>query len=171
MAKKKPKRYTLIGMSGVGKSSIGKELSDRLKTTFIDTDKEIENIIKQPITHYISEYSEIEFIKKENEIVCKLVIPETCVIATGGSLIYSKEAMTHLKKRTTIIYLKDPLEKIQNRTKDLKNRGIVSPTRTSIESIYEERIPLYMSYADKTFNIPSTFHLSKIVTKIIETII
>jgi len=78
--------------------------------------------------------------------------------------------MKHLKKRTTIIYLKDTLKNIQDRTKNLKDRGIVSPSSTSIESIYKERMPLYMSYADKTVDIPSTFHLSKIVTEIIETV-
>ena len=70
------------------------------------------------------------------------------VIATGGSVIYGAEAMEHLKEIGTVVYLKLDYETLDSRLGSLKGRGVVLKDGQNLESLYEERVPLYEKYAD-----------------------
>ena len=71
-----------------------------------------------------------------------------CVIATGGSVIYGKEAMEHLKQIGTVVYLQLSCEEINRRLGDLKQRGVALKDGQTLEELYAERVPLYEKYAD-----------------------
>lgn len=71
-----------------------------------------------------------------------------CVIATGGSVIYGKEAMQHLKQIGTVVYLQLSCEEINRRLGDLKQRGVALKDGQTLEELYAERVPLYEKYAD-----------------------
>ena len=72
------------------------------------------------------------------------------VIATGGSVVYGKEAMEHLKSIGTVVYLKQNLRVLQRRLRNLKGRGVVLKEGQTLVDLYKERTVLYEKYADIT---------------------
>ena len=103
----------LIGMPGAGKSTVGVVLAKRLGYRFVDSDLVIQEA-KGMLLHEIIEERGIEgFLAVENEINASLNVRRS-VIATGGSVIYGKEAMAHLGENGTVVYLKLPYEAIKN---------------------------------------------------------
>ena len=72
------------------------------------------------------------------------------IIATGGSVVYGKEAMEHLKKIGTVIYLELPYEELQERLGDLNERGVSIREGQTLADLMRERTPLYEKYADQT---------------------
>ena len=75
---------------------------------------------------------------------------ENAVIAPGGSVIYGKEAMEHLKQISTVIYLKLSYEEVEKRLGDLVDRGVALKEGMTLLDLYRERVPYYEKYADIT---------------------
>ena len=137
----------LIGMPGAGKSTIGIVLAKVIGYTFIDSDIVIQNEKKMLLHELIEKYGLDGFNSIENEVNAKIDTHKS-IIATGGSAIYGKEAMSHLKSIGTVIYLKLPYEEIEERLGDLNKRGVSIKEGQTLKSLYEERIILYEKYAD-----------------------
>lgn len=137
----------LIGMPGVGKSTAGVVLAKVLGYHFIDSDLIIQQKEKRLLAEIIKEEGVDGFIEIENRINATIEA-ENSVIATGGSVVYGKEAMEHLKKIGTVVYLKLPYEPIAARLSNIKGRGVVLKEGQTLETLYEERVPLYEKYAD-----------------------
>ena len=135
----------LIGMPGAGKSTIGIVLAKVIGYTFIDSDIVIQNEKKMLLHELIEKYGLDGFNSIENEINAKIDTHKS-IIATGGSAIYGKEAMSHLKSIGTVIYLKLPYEEIEERLGDLNKRGVSIKEGQTLKSLYEERIILYEKY-------------------------
>ena len=162
----KKSKITFIGMSGIGKSSFGKALAKKHQYTFIDTDEEIKKRIKVPITHYIKTHSEKKFNDIEESTICSLFIPENSIISTGGSVIYSKNAMSFLQEHSHIVFLHDTLENIQKRIKNFEERGVIMKDHSSIENLFNERLTLYKQYANTTITYPTPFSFKRILNHI-----
>lgn len=143
------KNIVLIGMPGAGKSTIGVLLAKSLLMDFVDTDLIIQKKHSSSLCDIINSKGIDEFLKIENDAICGENF-ENCVIATGGSAVYGKEAMEKLKDGGIAIYLKLTPEEIVNRIKDIHTRGIAMKDGTSIAELYGERAPLYENYADIT---------------------
>ena len=141
----------LIGMPGVGKSTIGVILAKVMGYEFIDSDLLIQAQEKCLLKDIIEEKGLEGFIKIENQVNSEIETSKT-VIATGGSVIYGKEAMEHLDKIGTIVYISLSLDKLQNRLGHMKQRGVVLKDGQTLKSLYEERCPLYEEYADIIIN-------------------
>ena len=137
----------LIGMPGVGKSTIGVILAKVLGYQFVDADLVIQKEEGKLLHEIIAEVGSEGFIEVENRVNRNLMV-EPSVIATGGSVVYGKEAMEHLKEIGTVIYLKLPYEELQSRLHDIKGRGVVLKDGQTLRDLYDERIPLYEKYAD-----------------------
>lgn len=137
----------LIGMPGVGKSTIGVILAKLLGYQFLDADLLIQQQEKKLLKDIISERGTDEFIEIENRVNAGIVAEHT-VIATGGSVVYGKEAMRHLKEIGTVVYLEVSYHTIEKRLADIKGRGVVLRENQSLLDLYEERTPLYEKYAD-----------------------
>ena len=141
------KNIVLIGMPGVGKSTVGVILAKMIGYHFVDTDILIQEQ-ENRLLCYIIESDGVEgFLKIENKINSNINITDS-VIATGGSVIYGKEAMEHLGEIGTIIYLKLPYNILDERLENIKGRGVVLKDGQGLHDLYEERIPLYEKYAD-----------------------
>ena len=97
----------------------------------------------------ISERGIEGFLEVENKINSELN-PERSVIATGGSVIYGKDAMEHLSEIGTVVYLKLPYDVLVRRLGNLKDRGVVLKEGQTLKGLYEERTPLYEKYAQLT---------------------
>jgi shikimate kinase len=98
---------------------------------------------------YIDRFGDEDFIRFEEKTILKLNV-QNCVIAPGGSIIYSQKAINHLKRNSIIVFLDLSLEVLKSRTKDVDKRGIVYLKRKSYEEVFYERLPLYIKYADIT---------------------
>lgn len=141
----------LIGMPGSGKSTVGVLLAKSMLYRFIDTDLIIQNKYATPLCEIINSRGTDEFKKIENTVLSELKA-DNCVIATGGSAVYGKEAMANLKSGGRVIYLKLPVAEIENRINNIKTRGIVMSKGETLADLYLERAPLYEKYADITVN-------------------
>lgn len=137
----------LIGMPGVGKSTLGVVLAKELGFEFVDADLLIQKRENRLLKEIIAEDGVDGFLKIENDVNASIETDKT-VIATGGSVIYGAEAMAHLKEIGTVVYLKLDYETLDSRLGSLKGRGVVLKDGQTLKSLYEERIPLYEKYAD-----------------------
>jgi shikimate kinase len=139
----------LIGMPGVGKSTIGVILAKILAYHFLDSDLVIQEREGKRLHQIISEVGTDGFLKIENDVNASLDVTRT-VIATGGSAIYGEEAMEHLRKIGEVVYLKADFETIQKRLGNLEKRGVALKPGQTLKDLYEERTKLYEKYADVT---------------------
>lgn len=145
----KNNNIVLIGMPGVGKSTIGVILAKVLGYQFVDADLVIQKEEGKLLREIIAEVGTDGFIEVENRVNAGLMV-EHSIIATGGSVVYGAEAMEHLKKIGTVIYLKLPYEELRVRLHDIKGRGVVLREGQTFLDLYKERVPLYKKYADLT---------------------
>jgi len=150
-AKDKKINIVLIGMPGVGKSTIGVILAKELGYQFLDADLLIQKQENRLLKEIIAQEGVDGFISIENQVNASIEAERT-VIATGGSVIYGKEAMKHLQEIATVVYLRLPYEELKRRLGNLKNRGVVLREGQSLKDLYEERIILYEKYADIIVN-------------------
>ncbi len=139
----------LIGMSGAGKSTLGVLLAKALGKNFFDTDILIQQSEGRLLQQIIDADGIAYFMQAEERIVSDVNI-HGCVIATGGSVVYSETAMQHLKKNGTVVYLHVDYEELIGRLSNITTRGIVFKGHGDLRSIYDERLPLYERYADLT---------------------
>jgi shikimate kinase len=137
----------LIGMSGAGKSTIGVLLAKTLGMGFIDTDIIIQQRAGKTLQSILDDDGIDTFLHLEEEAVCSLRA-ENCVIATGGSVIYSAAAMDALHEDGTLIYLRVPFSELERRLTNVASRGIVMRPGESLRSVFLEREPLYEKYCD-----------------------
>ena len=132
----------LIGMPGVGKSTIGVVLAKVLGYQFVDADLLIQEAEGKLLSELIEENGTDGFIEIENRVNSQIQTHRS-VIATGGSVVYGKEAMEHLKSIGTVVYLKQNLRVLQRRLRNLKGRGVVLKEGQTLVDLYKERTVLY----------------------------
>ena len=137
----------LIGMPGVGKSTVGVILAKVMGYQFVDADLLIQQQEGKLLREIIEEVGTDGFIQVENRVNASIQCEKT-IIATGGSVVYGKEAMEHLKEIGTVVYLEVPFSTLEKRLSDIKGRGVVLIDGQTLYDLYMERTPLYESYAD-----------------------
>jgi shikimate kinase len=138
---------SLIGMAGAGKSSIGIELAKRLDCGLVDSEgyiklREIENLIIKNI-HF-----------------------DGIVLSTGGSAVYSDEAMKHIQKYSKVIFLEVPFTQILERVPSFLDRGFAKAPSQSVEDAFQERQDLYKKYSH--FTVSNTNDLHSCVLEILK---
>ena len=141
----------LIGMPAAGKSTIGVLLAKTLLKSFTDTDLTIQSKYGCGLCDIIEKEGTDAFLKIENDIICS---QEYCssVVATGGSAVYGEDAIMHLSKNGVIVYLDISLDEIKKRIGNITTRGVAMKNGTTLEELYQERLPLYNKYADIAIN-------------------
>ena len=137
----------LIGMPGVGKSTIGVILAKILGYHFQDSDLVIQERENRLLHQIIEQEGTEGFLDIENKINASLDVNRT-IIATGGSAVYGKEAMEHLKEIGEVVYLKADYATIRKRLGNLEKRGVALKPGQSLKDLYDERTALYEKYAD-----------------------
>lgn len=139
----------LIGMPGSGKSSVGVVLAKALGYGFLDADlliQERENALLQQI---LNEHGVERFLDIEGEVISSIECSKT-VVAPGGSCICRADAMEHLRKLGTVVYLKLSYPEVERRIHDLSSRGIALQPGQTLKDVYDFRVPLYERYAHLT---------------------
>ena len=143
----KKNNVVLIGMPGVGKSTVGVILAKVMGYQFLDADLVIQEQEGKLLSEIIAEVGTDGFIEVENRVNSSLDCSKT-IIATGGSVVYGAKAMEHLGEIGTIVYLEVPFSVIDKRLSDIKGRGVVLKEGQTLYDLYMERTPLYEKYAD-----------------------
>lgn len=136
-------------MPGAGKSTIGPLLAGKLDRLFLDTDRLIEMKAGQSLQKILDERGAWAVKEMEEHAILNLHC-EGCVIATGGSAIYSDAGMSHLSRSGLIVYLKVGLTELIRRVGNIAARGILRNPGQTLEDLYRERVPLYERYAHIT---------------------
>lgn len=140
----------LIGMPGCGKSTVGVLLAKALQMDFVDTDIVLQQQQGKKLQEIIDQVGNDAFLKLEEDRVCGLECDQT-VVATGGSVVYGKEAMRRLHENGLVVYIRLPYEEIERRLSNLATRGVTLKKGQTLRNLYDERIPLYEAEADYIF--------------------
>lgn len=138
----------LIGMPGVGKSSAGVVSAKMIGYDFVDVDLLIQNKYGSTLQEMIDSCGVEEFIRREGSVLGALDLRRT-VISTGGSAIYSLEAMDRLAANSVVVYLRAGIEELHRRLPAFDDRGVVmrDDSINTLDALYDERAPLYERFA------------------------
>ncbi|MBU2536076.1 MAG: shikimate kinase [Chloroflexota bacterium] len=147
----KSESIVLIGMAGVGKSTIGMALAEDLGFDFIDVDDYILQKDGKRIQEIIDSEGEGALLQVEKRRMLEIQLPRM-IVAPGGSIIYHPDLMDYLKGNAVLIYLDDSFANIEAKLVGGLDRGIVGLRYKTLRQIYEERRPLYFKYADITID-------------------
>lgn len=158
----------LIGMPGCGKSTCGVLLAKALGMDFCDTDLIIQRNEKMSLQDIITAKGNEYFALAEENAVCKTEFND-CVIATGGSVVYSPNAMRSLARDAKTVYLKISYETMIRRINNIETRGILLREGETVEGMYKARQALYEQYADFTVDCDA-FDTEKSVSAIINAV-
>lgn len=137
----------LIGMPAVGKSTVGVLLAKKMGFAFQDTDIIIQTEEKQSLARIIEQKGLETFLNIEAAHLLSLNCNRH-VIATGGSVVYRENAMAHLARIATIVYLSVDLPVLMTRLSDVVARGVAIDPGRGIDDLYKERSPLYDKFHD-----------------------
>lgn len=136
----------LIGMPGCGKTSLGKQLAEKLGKQFVDMDVEIEKTAGKSIPQIFAESGETRFRDLETEIAQKLGKEKEQVIATGGGAVLRRENMKALGQNGRIVFIRRPLGKLAMDGRPL------SKDFEALKNMYADRLPLYERYGRLAFD-------------------
>ncbi|TYO73110.1 shikimate kinase [Rossellomorea marisflavi] len=132
----------LIGFMGVGKTTIGHMLSEKVGLHVVDMD---EYIVKQegmPVREIFERFGEGHFRYLETAVLSKL-LNEACIITAGGGIVERKENRTLLGENGCVIHLSAPFESLWERLEGDPDRPLAQNPRHEVESLFSRRIPLY----------------------------
>ena len=143
----------LIGLPSAGKTTIGKKLYKHLNKGFIDTDTDIKTRYGLPLPELIKKHGEKEFLKMEEETILSLD-HQNVVLATGGSAIYSKKSIDHIRShlKCDVYHLFITKQEFTKRMDNPANRGVIMNDYKGLAELYNERLRLYDDSADYIIN-------------------
>ena len=138
MNTKFPNAICLIGMPGAGKSTTGKLLAERTGKDLIDTDDLIRASAGKSLQQIVDQGGQQALRDIEQEVICTLAC-KACIIATGGSAIYSKDAMAHLAEiaRPETVWIS------QSTYDRLEDKNGFTPRTTSVAKSEEKPTTAY----------------------------
>jgi shikimate kinase len=136
-------------MPGAGKSSIGVILAKRCGLRFVDTDLDLQVRAGATLQEVLERDGYQRLRQLEQEVLLTIDL-EGAVIATGGSAVYSADAMRRLKAAGPVVYLQAGLATLQKRVANAPPRGIACDPGLGYATVFAERTPLYQRYADLT---------------------
>tara|TARA_X000000368_G_scaffold319801_1_gene257004 strand:- start:611 stop:1114 length:504 start_codon:yes stop_codon:yes gene_type:complete len=135
----------LVGPMGTGKSTTGRNLSERVDYDFYDTDKLIEKAEGRKIKDIFEQDGEDYFRQKESEALSETKTLRNVVIATGGGIVEKKENRLFLEKEDKVIFLDSSPERQYERTKDSEKRPLLNhgDNLEILKKLYEKRFNFY----------------------------
>lgn len=137
---------TLIGMPGVGKSTIGVILAKIIGYEFVDSDIIIQKQEGKLLKEIIADVGNQGFLAIENRVHAEMELTNS-IISPGGSICYCRQGLEHLREISTVVYLKLDYPKLKRRLGNLTARGVVLKNGQNLYDLYKERTPLYEKYA------------------------
>jgi shikimate kinase len=158
----------LVGMMGVGKSSIGRRLATRLFVPFVDADTEVEKAAGMSIADVFAKYGEAYFRSGEARVIARLLEGGPQVLATGGGAFMNKETRALIKEKGVSIWLRAEFDVLMRRISKRKSERPLLQTADPAETLRQllaEREPSY-ALADFTIESREVAH-DAVVTNIV----
>ena len=145
VAKRLDRPLVLVGLMGVGKSTVGRRLAKRLGLPFVDSDSAIEDAAGYSPAEMFERFGEQDFRDGERRLVARLVEGEVRVIATGGGAYVDPRTRELLNERSITIWLDAPVDILADRTsrRDTRAQLRQGDPKTTLERLSEERRPSY----------------------------
>jgi shikimate kinase len=158
----------LVGPMGTGKSTTGKNLSEKLEYDFYDTDKLIEKVEGRKIKDIFEQDGEDYFRQKESEALNETKALQNAVIATGGGIVEREENRLFLEKEDKVIFLDSSPERQYERTKDSKKRPLLNggDNLEILKKLYKKRFNFYEAVSKKKISMDN-LNTEEILKKII----
>lgn len=116
LTKRLDRPVVLVGLMGVGKSTVGRRLARRLGLPFVDSDSEIEEAVGLPWGELFERYGEEDYRDGERRLVARLIDDTVRVIATGGGVFVDPRTRTLLNERAVTVWLDAPIDVLAERT-------------------------------------------------------
>lgn len=140
-----PRTIVLVGMMGVGKSSVGRKLASRLATPFYDSDAEIETAAGMTVSEFFETYGEAEFRKGERRVIMRLLEGEPHVLSIGGGAFMDDDTRKLISDRALSIWLKADLPILLERALRRDNRPLLqgADPAKKLEDLLQRRLPTY----------------------------
>lgn len=151
------RNIVIIGMSGVGKNEVGKELAQRLGWDFLDTDQIIVEQKGISIDEIFQKYGEEYFREEESKVVADVSKENNTIISTGGGVVLKEENIEKLRQNGYIFLL---MGKIDTIVENLHNSTMKKPLfkdsldlKEKVNSLFKSREHLYLISSDCIVNI------------------
>ena len=125
LSKRLDRPVVLVGLMGVGKSTVGRQLAKRLGLPFVDSDSAIEDAVGLPAGEVFERYGEVDYRDGERRLVARLVEGDVRVIATGGGVFVDPRTRELLKDQTITIWLDAPVDVLAERTSRRDTRPLL----------------------------------------------
>lgn len=135
--RKEQENIILVGMPGVGKTTVGKRLAQDMKREFIDTDALVIERVGD-IPTYIETVGEKKFREEEAQVIAEVGCRTGLVIATGGGAVLRKQNYYNLRQNGRIYQLDRPLAALSTKNRPFSQGGI-----EGLKALYREREPFY----------------------------
>ena len=145
LGKRLDRPVVLVGLMGVGKSTVGRRLAKRLGLPFVDSDAEIEDAAGYPAAEIFERFGERDFRDGERRLVARLIEGDIRIIATGGGAYVDPTTRKLLNERAITVWLDAPVEILAERTSRRDTRAQLrnSDPKAVLEKLAEERRPSY----------------------------
>jgi shikimate kinase len=145
LARRIDRPIVLIGMMGVGKTSVGRKLANLLQFAFADADEEIERAAQLTIPEIFERHGEAAFRDGERRVIARLIGGSRGVIATGGGAFCNAETRALILERAIAVWLDCELATLVDRVARKDNRPLLrgKDPRETLMRLQQERQPAY----------------------------
>lgn len=149
----------LVGLMGVGKSTVGRRLAKRLGLAFADGDEEIESAAGMTVSEIFASLGESEFRAGEARVMRRLLEGPRLVLATGGGAMLNAETRALMKTHAVTVWMRADLETIAERVARRDTRPLLRgrDPLEALRSLAEARYPVY-GEADVTVDVAGGAH-------------
>jgi shikimate kinase len=145
LTKRLDRPVVLVGLMGVGKSTVGRRLAKRLGLAFVDSDAEIEDAAGLSPAEVFERFGENDFRDGERRLVARLIEGDLRVIATGGGAYVDSRTRQLLNERAITVWLDAPVDILAERTarRDTRAQLRNDDPRATLDRLANERRPSY----------------------------
>ena len=135
----------LVGMMGVGKSTVGRKLAESLAAPFVDSDEEIEKAAGLSVQEIFAMHGEPEFRRGERRVIERLLNGPQIVLATGGGAYMDATTRALLKEKAVTVWLRADLDLIWKRVNRRDTRPLLKRDnpRQVLADLLAQRAPVY----------------------------
>lgn len=135
----------LVGLMGVGKSTVGKRLANRLRLPFVDADRAIEDAAGLSVSEIFARYGEPAFRDGERRVIARLIDGSPKVVATGGGAFMNDETRRLILERATAVWLDADLDVLAERVGRRNDRPLLAgrDARVVLGDLAAARNPVY----------------------------